>query len=115
MRLPRMEISMTKFVLTYHGGAHEMPTSDVEKDQMMEAWGAWFAELGDHLVDGGSPFGPRVALAADGSVTDGGIVQDLNGFGVIEAESMDAAIALSKGCPVLAGGSTVQISQAVEI
>lgn len=106
---------MTKYVLTYHGGSHEMPTSDAEKEQLMAAWGAWFGQLGAALVDGGNPFGPRVALAGDGSVTEGGLVQDLNGFGVIEADSMEAAIDLSKGCPVLAGGSTVQISEALEM
>lgn len=106
---------MSKYVLTYHGGAHEMPSSDAEKEQMMAAWEAWFGQLGDALVDGGAPFGPRVALTGDGSVTDGGLVQDLNGFGVIEANSMEAAIELSKGCPVLAGGSTIQISEAIEM
>lgn len=81
----------------------------------MAAWGAWFGQLGDALVDGGAPFGPRVALSADGSVNDGGLVPDLNGYGVIEAASMAEAVELSKGCPVLAGGSTVQISESMEM
>ncbi len=106
---------MTKYVLTYHGGAHEMPTTDAEKDELMAAWGAWFAALGEALVDGGAPFGPRVALGPDGTLTEGGVVSDLNGYGVIEAASLEQAGKLAGGCPVLSGGATIQISEALEL
>lgn len=106
---------MTKYVLTYHGGNHEMPTNDAEMEQLMGDWGRWFAQLGSALLDGGNPFGPRTALASDGTLTNGGVAPDLNGFGVIEASDMEAAVELAKGCPVLAGGATVQISEALEM
>ena len=40
---------MKKFMLLNHG--FEEPTPEVIK-----AWGAWFASVGEHLVDGGNPF-----------------------------------------------------------
>jgi len=106
---------MTKYVLTYHGGAHDLPTAEAEMEKLMAAWGAWFEQLGDALVDGGAPFGPSAALTADGTITEGGIVSDMNGYGIIEAANMEEAAKLAGGCPVLTGGATVQISEALEI
>ena len=105
---------MTKYVLTYHGDKG-MPETQEEQDQLMAAWGAWFGELGDAVVDGGNPFGPAVAIAPDGSTSDGGVVPNLSGFSVISAASMDDAIAAAKGCPVLQGGGSVQVSEAIEM
>jgi hypothetical protein len=33
------------------------------------------------------------------------------GYTIIKAESLDAAVAASKGCPVLAGGASIVVSE----
>jgi hypothetical protein len=38
----------------------------------MAAWGSWYGQLGQALVDGGNPFGPARSIAADGTVGGGG-------------------------------------------
>ena len=106
---------MTKYVFTYHGGAHEMPETKEAQAEIMAAWGAWFGELGGSLVDGGNPFGPAVAVGPDGATSDGGVTPELNGYGIVNAADMDAAVALAKGCPVLASGGSVQVSECIEI
>ena len=110
----RTETAMTKYVLTYHGGA-DMPDDPAQQETIMAAWGAWFGQLGDQVVDGGNPFGPAVTIAPDGSTSDGGITPNLGGFSVITAADLDAAVGAAKGCPVLANGGSVQVSEAIEM
>lgn len=105
---------MTKYVLTYHGGAGMAETPE-EMEQLMAAWGAWFGQLGESVVDGGNPFGPASTVAPDGSVSEGGVVEGLSGYSVLNAADMDAAVSMAKGCPVLAGGGSVQVSEAIEM
>ena len=105
---------MTKYVLTYHGG-EGMPESSAEQEKVMATWGAWFGQLGDQVVDGGNPFGAAVTIAPDGSTSDGGITPGRGGFSVITASDLNAAVTAAKGCPVLANGGSVQVSEAIEM
>ena len=104
---------MTKYVLTYHGGSG-MPETQEEVDQVMATWGAWFGQMGESLVDGGNPFSVSTAISPDGSVGDA-VVPELNGYSIINADSLDAAVTTAKGCPVLANGGSVQVSEAVDM
>lgn len=103
---------MTKYVLTYHGEGG-MPETEEEMNQVMAAWGVWFEQLGAAVVDGGNPFGAASTISPDGSVSAQG--QGLSGYSVIEADSMDAAVALAKGCPVLSNGHNVGVSEAIDM
>lgn len=99
---------MTKFVLFYRGG--NMPETPEEQAQIMQAWNGWFGQLGSGLVDGGQPFtaGPK-QVAADGTVSEGDGGAGGSGYSIIEAESLDAAVALAQACPVLQGGATIAV------
>lgn len=69
-------------------------------DAMKQAWGAWFAKVGPHLVDGGSPLGPGRALSASGMLDltpDSGA--PITGYSIISAESMEHAERLLDGVP----------------
>lgn len=98
---------MTDYLLLYSGGS--MPESEAEQAAVMEAWNAWMAALGPALKDGGNPFAPGAAktIAADGSIRDGD--GTASGYSIINADSLDAATDLAKGCPVLQGGATVTV------
>lgn len=104
---------MTKFVLAYHGGGG-MPETEEEQQQVMEAWGGWFASMGDAVVDGGNPFAASKTIAPDGAVSDGGS-RELSGYTVIQAGDLDSATNLAKGCPVLTGGGTVDVYEAIDM
>jgi hypothetical protein len=103
----RRPIGMANFLLTYHGGS--MPETKEAQDQGMAAWTAWFGTLGDALVDGGNPISHARAIAPDGSVMDA--TSAPSGYTILRADSLDAAVALAKGCPVLAGGANVLVSE----
>jgi hypothetical protein len=98
---------MANFLLTFHGGS--MPDSKEEQDQVMAAWTNWFGELGGALVDGGNPISAAKAISPDGSVMDA--TSAPSGYSIIKADSLDQAVTLAKGCPVLAGGAVVVVSE----
>ena len=98
---------MGNYLLTYHGGG--MPESQEEQERVMQAWTAWFGQLGDALVDGGNPVSQAKAISPDGSVMDATMAP--SGYSIIKADSLDAAIVLAKGCPVLADSANVLVSE----
>jgi hypothetical protein len=101
------EPDMANFLITYHGGS--MPETKAEQDRVMGAWTDWFGRLGDALVDGGNPISQSRAISPDGSVMDA--TSAPSGYSIIKADSLDRAVELSKGCPVLAGGAAVVVSE----
>jgi hypothetical protein len=103
---------MANYVLTYKGGA--MAQTDAEREAAMAAWGGWLGGLGEALVDAGNPFGPAKSVAADGGVAEGGASR-LTGYSIVQAAGLDAAVGLTKGCPVFAGGGDVEVYEAIPI
>lgn len=99
---------MANFLLTYHGEGG-MPTTEAERAESMKAWTAWFTQLGGAVVDPGNPTSHAKAISPDGSVMDA--TSGPTGYSIIKADSLDAAVALSKGCPVLAVGQVVVVSE----
>lgn len=98
---------MANYLLTYYGGG--MPESPEEGAQVTKAWTDWFAQLGDQVVDGGNPTSQSRAISPDGSVMDATMAP--SGYSVIKADNLDAAVKAASGCPVLAGGATVVVSE----
>jgi hypothetical protein len=99
---------MANYLLVYHGGS--MPASPEEGAKVMQAWTAWFGVLGDKVVDGGNPVSQVKTIASNGSVSDGG-VNPSSGYSLIKADSLDAAVALAKGCPVLGSGASIEVAE----
>jgi hypothetical protein len=100
---------MAKYVLAYKGGS--MAETPEAQEAAMQAWGAWFGALGSAVVDGGAPFGPSTAVQSDGSA--GSATAALTGYSILEADSLELAAKLAGGCPVLAGGGSVEVYEAL--
>jgi hypothetical protein len=99
---------MANFLLTYHGEGG-MPSNAEEAAQVLAAWNAWFGQLGAAVVDPGNPTSHSKAISPDGSVMDA--TSAPTGYSIIKADSLDAAVELSKGCPVLQAGQAVVVSE----
>ncbi|GAC1411893.1 MAG: hypothetical protein NVSMB64_21970 [Candidatus Velthaea sp.] len=85
---------MKTFVLCTYG--FETPT-----DAIMEAWGTWFASIGDKLVSSGGPFMAGKEVTREGTV-DLPLGRDsLTGYVVIHADSLHQAEAIAKACPMI--------------
>ena len=100
---------MAKFVYVYIGG--QMAETPEAQEQAMQAWGAWFGTLGDSVADMGNPFG-NSATVSSGGVADGG-KSGAGGYSIVSADSLSDATAKAQGCPVLAGGGSVEIYEAI--
>ena len=89
------------YLLVYHGG--QMPETPQEGANVMQAWTDWFGTLGEALVDGGNPVSQVRTIGNNGTVSDGAL-NPASGYSIIKADSLDSAVALARGCPILDGG-----------
>jgi hypothetical protein len=105
---------MTDYLLLYSGGS--MPETEADQAIVMGAWDAWSQALGDAVVDLGNPFTPAAkSIASDGTVSDGPVGSMASGYTVIKADSIDEAVEMSRGCPVLQGGAQITVYETFSI
>ena len=102
---------MPKFVFAYHGG--NAPENPEEGARVMAAWQAWMNGLGDAIVDPGNPVGMSKTVTGSGVENNGGS-NPISGYTLVNADSMDAAIEMAKGCPILVDGS-IEVAEAMEM
>lgn len=104
---------MAKYLLVYHGGG-AMPGDEAAIQAEMAGWMTWFGSLGDKVVDGGNPVSIVKTIAADGSVSDGA-VSPATGYSILEASSIDDAVKMANGCPILRNGGSIQVCETFNV
>ena len=104
---------MAKYLLAYHGGG--MPETEEEGARVMAAWGVWMEKVGPALVDGGNPIGQASTVSADGTAAPGGGTNPVTGYSVLEADSLDQAVQLVAGCPILESGGSVEVCETFDV
>ena len=83
---------MKKFVLLAHGPMEQTP-------EFRDAHMRWWSSMEGHVVDSGNPLFNGRNVAADGTVTE--VTEEpAAGYTIIEAASIDDAIALLDECPM---------------
>ena len=95
---------MPNYVLAYHGG--NMPENPEEHKAKCKAW---IRDLGNAVINPGTPMGISKTVSSSDVSDDGGLL----GFSIVKAESMEAAIEITKGCPHLEIG-TVEVAEEKE-
>jgi len=109
---------MTQFLYLYRmtdSARQEAMGTPASAQQSMQRWMTWLSELDakGHLKDRGQPL-ERTGKVVRGknAVTDGPYTEakDLvGGFTLVEARDIDQAVELSRGCPILDGGGSVEV------
>ncbi len=102
---------MPDYVFAYHGG--KKPESPEEGAESMAKWNAWIEDLGDAVVNPGTPLGMSKTVSA-GSVSNDGGPNPLTGFSIVKADDMDAALDMAKRCPFVEHG-TIEVAQVMEM
>jgi hypothetical protein len=102
---------MVNYVFVYSGGKG-MSADEAERSAQYAKWDQWFGELGSAVVDSGAAAGSAKTVSSGGSVSDGGS-RGMTGYSIVSADSLDSAVELSKGCPVLEIGCTVDVYEAI--
>lgn len=86
---------MKKFLVLTYG--FTTPT-----DEVQQAWGAWFASVGPHLIDPGSPFGRGVELTHGGRENLGlDSPSPLVGYCILNADDLAHAESLVSSMPII--------------
>jgi hypothetical protein len=119
MRAFKESSHMSQFLYLYR------MTDDARQDAMgtperaqqnMQRWMAWMSDLDKkgHLKDRGQPLERtgKVVRGQQKTVTDGPFTETkdlVGGFTLVEARDIDQAVELSRGCPILDGGGSVEV------
>ena len=105
---------MSEFTFLFRG--REYFTSPEQGQKHMEKWTAWFKDLTakGRLKNPGHPLENtgKVVSGAKKTVRDGPYAESkdvVGGFIVVEAGDLAEAVELSKGCPILEVGGSVEV------
>lgn len=96
---------MKKFLIFAYG--FETPTQEI-----MDAWGKWFASIGDKMVDPGNPLGPGREITRTGTKELPLGLDSLTGYMIINAESLEEAVKIAQGCPII---TSVRVYEAMSM
>lgn len=109
---------MTEFLLVFRTDYTAIPKDSPEEMQAMtQKWRDWIGgitaqnklvETGKRLCSGGK------VVRANGLTTDGPyteIKESIGGYMFVKVESVEEAIELAKGCPILTVGGNVEIRE----
>jgi hypothetical protein len=103
---------MAKYLLAFKGGS--MPETPEAQAQVMKAWETWFTSIGAAVADPGNPSSISRTIGANGTVGPQGPAS-LSGYTILSADSLDAAVVLSRSCPVLAGGASIEVIETFDV
>lgn len=107
---------MAKFLLIYRDSTEPQTQPSPEEMQgFLAMWGEWFQQFGPKILDGGDALLPtgRV-LKPGGEIANGPYVEAkemIGGYSVIDAETYEAAVEITKGCPIAKIGGAIEIRQ----
>ena len=92
---------MAKYVLLYQGGSQ--PQTSEEGEKVMADWMAWFAKGGSAVLDMGNAF------AEESAVGSGSAPSGVNGYSVVEGDSLDAVTGMLGDHPHLKAGGRIEV------
>lgn len=104
---------MSSYIMAYHGQPRQ-PASPEEGKVHMDKWKAWLGDLGDAVVNPGSPMGSAKLVDLSGVSDDDG-PDTMTGFSIVKADSFDAALEIAKACPYLEIGGTLKVAELKQI
>ena len=86
--------------------AYRMPENYIPgRPAAIAAWSAWFESIGASVADRGNPVYDSGTLGNCGADTRAA------GYSLVTGDDLDAAMALARGCPVLAEGGGVEVGE----
>jgi len=109
---------MKDFLFVFRADYSVMPKSSPEEMQaMMKRWMDWLGNIaaqnkltdqGNRLNASGKVVKPNNVIA-DGPYME--IKESIGGYSIVKAESLEEAVELAKGCPILTAGGNVEVRE----
>ncbi len=103
---------MPRYLMTYLGGDH--PEDPEQGQQHFARYMEWLSSLGEAALSPMNPLQETHTVEADGAVRAGGD-SGMSGYTIVEAESLDAALAMARCCPFLDIGGRLEVSRLVDM
>jgi hypothetical protein len=106
---------VAKFLFVYRGAGETVARMSPEQMQEhMQQWQRWIVEALEKgwMVDSGDALTPEGRVVSAKVVSDGPFVESkevVGGFSIVQADSIDDAARLAKGCPGVAVGGKVEV------
>lgn len=107
---------MAKFLFVYRNSSESLGNmSPEEMQQMLQKWQIWLADglRQGWLIDPGDGLKKEGRVVnAKRIVSDGPFIEVkelVGGFSIVQADTLDAAAELAKGCPVFIRGGSVEV------
>ena len=107
---------MTKFLFVYRNTNESYGNmSPEEMQQMLQKWNAWITEglrrgwmldAGDGLKREGRVVNAK-KVVSDGPFIE--VKEMVGGFSIVQADTLDAATELARGCPIFLRGGSVEV------
>lgn len=74
-----------------------------------DTWNSWFGELGAAVIEWGHRVRGSRTVRAGGATEES--TEPVTGFVVVSAGSLDHAVNLARGCPILLAGGAVEVGE----
>jgi hypothetical protein len=107
---------MAKFLFVYRNSTESYGNmSPEEMQQMLQKWQAWISEglRRGWMVEAGDALKKEgCVINAKKVITDGPFIEGkeiIGGFSIIQADTVQAAAELAKGCPIFLRGGSVEV------
>jgi hypothetical protein len=106
---------VAKFLFVYRGAGETVAQMTPEEmQQHLQRWEKWIGEGIEKgwMLDPGDGLTKEGRVVSAKVVTDGPFVESkevVGGFSIVQAETIDAAARLAKGCPGVTVGGTVEV------
>ena len=103
---------MPRYLIVYLGG--NQPATPEEGQRHFAKYMDWLSGLGDAVVSPANPLRETHTIHPDGSVTSGSTIA-MSGYTIVQADSLQAALAMAKACPFLEIGGTLEVAELAEM
>ena len=103
---------MQQYVICYFGGNHTNDPQDAKEQQAR--YMEWLQSLGSAVVSPMNPFKNSRTILPDGSVKEGSATA-MSGYTIVQAESIEAAVTMTRSCPFLEIEGTLEVSELVQM
>lgn len=103
---------MRKFVLFYYGSPQFASAEEAQAHR--KRWEKWAAALGSAIVEKGIPVGATRSVTRSGA-QDAKTELPLTGYTVVQAASMEEAVAMTKKCPFVEDGGRMDVAEAMSM
>lgn len=101
---------MNEYIITYFGG--EKPSTPEAGKAHFAQYQQWLQSLGDAVVSAMNPLRSAVSIAPNGTQVQGSQT-GMSGYTILQANSIEEAVEMAKGCPFLGINGRLEIAERV--